>query len=78
MFQLNRHLSILGRRPATIDGELGTGRAKDLAICYWGHLGHYAVDEPTLSHHAETVDIVSLHSMLLEHHISAFTQIFPC
>ena len=67
MFQLNHIISILGRRPAIIDGELGTDRAKDLVICCWGHLGHYAVDEPTLSHHAETVDIVNLHSTLLEH-----------
>ena len=59
--------SILGRRPAIIDGELGTDRAKDLAICCWGRLGHYAVDEPTLNCHAETVDIVGVHSTLLEH-----------
>ena len=50
-----------------IDGELGTDRAKDLAIYCWGHIGHYAVDGPTLNRHAETVDIVGLQSTLLPH-----------
>ena len=73
--QLIHPLSILCRRPAIIDGELGTDRAKDLVICCWGHLGHYAVDELTLGHHAEIDDVVSLHSTLLEHqHESSYNQ----
>ena len=58
---VSSYLSILGRQPVINDGKLGTDRAKDLAIYCWGHLGHYVVDEPTLNHHAETVDNVGQH-----------------
>ena len=40
-FQLNYHLSILGRQPAIYDGELGMNRATDSVIYSWDHLGHY-------------------------------------